>query len=260
MNSDSWNPKQYEKFKDERSQPFFDLLSLIHPCEQSTIIDLGCGTAELTAQLQQKMNAKKTIGIDTSDEMLAKAEQFKNDKLFFRKDSIEAFKEEKAFDVVFSNAAIQWCTNHPLLLKRFTAALRPGGQLAIQMPMNHDYPTHVLAMKMSSEAPWNALLKNEKYDVKQAMLSSEEYATILFRLGYIEQKVIVRVYGHKLENRDAVIEWVSGTLLTYFKGRFSPDDYKKFVTQYRERLFEILPDETPFFYPFKRIFIWGKIN
>ena len=102
--SDSWNPKQYEKFKDERSQPFFDLMSLLQPHEQADVIDLGCGTAELTAILQQKMNAKRTVGIDTSDEMLARAAQFKNDKLFFRKDSIENFKEEKAFDIVFSNA------------------------------------------------------------------------------------------------------------------------------------------------------------
>lgn len=257
--SDSWNPKQYEKFKEERSQPFFDLMSLLQSLEQADIIDLGCGTAELTSVLQQKMNAKKTIGIDSSDEMLSMAEKFKNEKLFFRKDSIENFKEEKAFDVVFSNAAVQWCSNHPLLLKRFTTALRSGGQLAIQMPMNYDYPTHRIAAEMCNEAPWSALLKNEKYSMEKTMLTMEEYATLLFRLGYIEQKVFVRVYGHKLENRDAVIEWVSGTLLTYFKSRFSPEDYKQFVTQYRQRLFEKIPDESPFFYPFKRLFIWGRL-
>lgn len=256
--SDSWNPKQYEKFKEERSQPFFDLMSLLQNHEQPEVIDLGCGTGELSALLQQKTNAKRTVGIDNSDQMLSAADSFKNDKLFFRKDVIENFKEEKAFDIVFSNAAIQWCPDHPLLLKRFTAALRPGGQLAIQMPMNHDYPTHTLATEMCTEEPWSRLLNNEKYNMQKLMLSPEDYAKLLFKLGYIEQKVFVRVYGHKLENRDAVIEWVSGTLLTYFKSRFSVDEYKNFVGQYKQRLFEMIPDETPFFYPFKRIFIWGR--
>ena len=90
------------------------------------------------------------------------------------------------------------------------------------------------------------------------MLMPEEYATQLFKLGYFDQKVLVRVYGHTLESRDSVVEWVSGTLLTYFKSRFTPEDYKKFLKEYRERLFEIIPDEKPFFYPFKRLFIWGR--
>ena len=256
--SDSWNPKQYEKFKEERSQPFFDLMSLLQNQECANIVDLGCGTGELTSLLQQKMNAKRTVGIDNSDEMLSLSNKFKGDKLFFRKDTIENFKEEKTFDVVFSNAAVQWCSHHDRLLKNFTIALKPGGQLAIQMPMNHDYPTHTIAAKLSTEEPWRSLLKNETYDKQELMLSSEDYATLLFRLGYIEQKVFVRVYGHKLENRDAVIEWVSGTLLTYFKSRLQAPDYKQFVTQYRDCLFDILPDEAPFFYPFKRIFIWGR--
>ncbi len=166
MSTDAWNPKQYDKFKAERSQPFFDLMALLQPSDQGQIIDLGCGTGELTAELHSHLKSKNTLGMDSSEEMLKKATAFTTQGLDFRKDNIETWNSPRTFDIIFSNAALQWCSNHPELFQR-------RGQLAVQMPMNHDYPTH--------------------------------------------------------------------------------------VAEFRERLFEKLPDDKPFFYPFKRILIWGRL-
>lgn len=168
--------------------------------------------------------------------------------------------QKTAFDVIFSNAALQWCSDHPGLLKQIVSHLSPRGQVAIQMPMNHDYPTHILAQIMSQEPRWAKLLGNESRNQNKTMLAVEEYAGLLFRLGFREQKVFLRVYGHELESREAVIEWVRGTLLTYFKSRLSHGDYDEFVAEFRERLFYILPDDKPFFYPFKRVLLWGRLG
>lgn len=259
MKSDAWNPNQYDKFKDERSRPFFDLMFLIQEIKNPKVIDLGCGTGELTAQLHKTLNAKETIGLDSSDEMLAKSKSFETSSLHFRKGQIETWQAPNQYDVVLSNAAIQWCGNHYEILKRVKEALRAGGQIAIQMPVNHDYPTHTLAMQMSSEQPLNSQLGGQRYSVDQYMLTAQDYATLLFKLGFKEQKVFVQVYGHVLDSRESVIEWVGGTTLTYFKSRLSKEDYAIFLTQYKDRLFGILKDERPFFYPFKRLFIWGRL-
>lgn len=259
MKNDAWNPNQYDKFKDERSRPFFDLMSLIQDVKNPKVIDLGCGTGELTSQLHKTLNSQDTVGFDSSDEMLAKAKQLETSGLHFEKGNIETFTEQSKYDVLFSNAAVQWCANHPALLKKFKESLKPGGQLAIQMPMNHDYPTHTLAIEMSKEQPLNSQLGGQSYSVDQLMLTAQDYATHLFKLGFTEQKVFVRVYGHILDSREGVIEWVSGTTLTYFKSRLSKEDYAVFLTQYKDRLFKILKDEKPFFYPFKRVFIWGRL-
>lgn len=259
MKNDAWNPNQYDKFKDERSRPFYDLMSLIQEIENPKVIDLGCGTGNLTAQLHKTLKASETIGLDSSDEMLAKAKAFEASNLHFTKGHIETWSEPNKYDVIFSNAAVQWCSNHPELLKKFSESLRPGGQLAIQMPVNHDYPTHTLAMDMSAEQPLNIQLGGQRYSVDQMMLSAQEYATHLFKLGFTQQKVFVRVYGHVLDSREDVIEWVTGTTLTYFKSRLSKEDYAIFLTQYKDRLFKVLKDEKPFFYPFKRVFIWGRL-
>ena len=257
-NKDSWDPVQYEKFKKQRSQPFFDLIEMVLPAEKPRVVDLGCGTGELTLDLHKHLNAIETIGVDASGEMLKKAQAFASDSLRFTQGNIETWRDFEKFDVIFSNAAIQWCGDHPGIFKRLKDNLRPNGQLAIQMPMNHDYATHVLARQMSQEKPWVGLLR-EPYAKQEAMLKLEDYASLLFALGFREQNVMLKVYGHELESRDGVIEWVKGTLLTYFQSRLSEDDFEKFMSEFRKRLFEQLPDTKPFFYPFKRALIWARL-
>ena len=64
MGKDPWNPAQYERFKTERSQPFFDLMTLVKPREGMRVVDLGCGTGELTRELHRAFKAKSTLGLD----------------------------------------------------------------------------------------------------------------------------------------------------------------------------------------------------
>ena len=71
---DGWSPDQYERFRSERQQPFDDLLSLCHPVPGGRIVDLGCGTGDLTKILHEEMAAKETVGIDSSPAMLARAQ------------------------------------------------------------------------------------------------------------------------------------------------------------------------------------------
>jgi Trans-aconitate methyltransferase len=260
MSQDAWNPNQYDKFKAERSQPFYDLMNLLEVTGHPQVVDLGCGTGELTAELHRFVRAHSTLGIDASDEMLSKAQSINEDGLRFEKGDLGLFSANSDYDVIFSNAAIQWCKDHPALLARLKRALKPGGQLAIQMPMNHDYATHKLAIEMSNEPRWKNLLNGETYDKHLSVLSPEEYAEVLFKLGFAQQKVFLRIYPHVLETREGVFEWVKGSMLTHFQSRLSASDFEAFKSEYRARLMAVLPDEKPFFYPFKRAFLWAKLG
>jgi len=70
---DTWNPVQYLKFEQERTQPFRDLLELVEAKPGMEVIDLGCGNGELTLELHQRVQAKSTLGTDSSPAMLEKA-------------------------------------------------------------------------------------------------------------------------------------------------------------------------------------------
>jgi len=135
-----WTPEQYERFKGERAQPFHDLVALVERRPRMRIVDLGCGTGELTRELHQHLSADETIGIDSSETMLLKSGAFGDKLLHFRQGTIEAFVTDRPFDLVFSNAALHWIADHEALFRRLTGFVAHDGQIAVQMPMNDDHP------------------------------------------------------------------------------------------------------------------------
>jgi trans-aconitate 2-methyltransferase len=250
-----WNPAQYERFKNERSRPFFDLLDLVRGADVGRILDLGCGTGELTRAMHERLHAKETVGVDSSDAMLAKAAPFAGGGLRFAKGDIASYASDTPFDLVFSNAALQWVDDHPRLLERLAALLAPGGQLAVQIPSNDDHPSHVVARDVAREPPFREALGGHERVFPNLSLS--DYATSLHRLGFREQKVEMVVYAHVLASRDDVVEWVKGTLLTDYEKRMPVEMWPRFLARYRDVLLPQLDDTRPYFYPFKRILFWG---
>ncbi len=252
----TWNPSQYERFHDERSQPFFDLLALVRPKPSMNLVDLGCGTGELTQKLHRALSAAATLGIDSSSSMLERAAPMAGAGLTFQHAEIESFETRARFDLVFSNAALQWVPDNPGVLGRVTCALAPGGQLAVQVPANDDHPSHAIAGEIAAEEPFRSAL--DGYRRQSYILEPEGYAALLDKLGFAHQHVRLQVYPHRLSSRDEVVEWVKGTHLLAYQKRLSEDLFFRFVERFRERLFQELPDSHPFFYPFKRILLWGQ--
>jgi trans-aconitate 2-methyltransferase len=254
--TDSWDPAQYERFSDERSAPFFDLLVLVEPCPGGSVVDLGCGTGELTRVLHERTGAKTTLGIDSSKSMLAQSEEHAGAGLSFELGDIAGWSAAEPVDVVFSNAALHWVDGHAELFARLTKALRPGGQLAVQVPANHDHASHLVAERVAAEDPFREALGG--YVRKAPVLRPERYAVLLDRLGYVSPHVRMQIYLHLLPEPGAVVEWVKGTLLTDYKRRLEPDVFEDFVVRYRELLLPELGDERPFPFTFKRILLRAK--
>jgi trans-aconitate 2-methyltransferase len=253
---DTWNPAQYERFRSEREQPFHDLVALITRRPAARVIDLGCGTGLLTAALHRDLAATETIGVDSSEAMLERARTLEVGGLTFERGDISHLTAMAPFDVVFSNAALQWVGDHHALFARLREMLVPGGELAVQVPANFDHVSHTLAADIAREEPFATAMHG--YSRTFAVLPPEEYATLLYRLGLVAQSVRLQVYGHVLESPDAVVEWVRGTLLTDYESRMPEAMYQEFVARYRERLNAALGDQRPYFYPFKRILLWGR--
>jgi trans-aconitate 2-methyltransferase len=254
----AWSPAQYGRFKEERSQPFFDLLALVRPIPGGRAIDLGCGTGELTRVMHEKTGAAKTIGLDSSETMLAQSAAFAGDGLEFFQGDIAAFGEPESFDLVFSNAAIQWVPGHRELFGRLAALLKPGGQLAIQMPANHDHVSHLVAHEVAGEEPFQTLLGGYIRDVP--VEEPGFYASLLFELGFSEPSVGLHIYPHVLAGPGEVVEWVKGSLLTDYERRLQPDEFAAYLERYRAALMPRLAADAgePYFYGFKRVLLWGR--
>jgi trans-aconitate 2-methyltransferase len=254
---DAWDPAQYARFKRERSAPFFDLLDLVEPCPGGRVVDLGCGTGELTRALHERTRARATLGLDSSREMLKRSAGRAGDGLTFELGDIVEWAPSEPVDLVFSNAALHWIDDHDALLTRLTSAMSPGGQLAVQLPANHDHPSHLIAEQVALEEPFRTALGG--YVRRTPVLTPEHYAQLLHRLRYRVQHVRLQVYLHLLSEAGAVVDWVKGTLLTDYRGRLPDRVYEDFVARYRELLAAELPDERPFPFTFKRVLLWGRL-
>jgi len=252
---DVWDPAQYERFRRERAQPFYDLLALVEPRPGMRVADLGCGTGDVTLELHRSLKARETVGVDNSPAMLEKAPR--EPGLRFILGEIEQFAPPERFDLIFSNAAFHWVPDHPALFTRLRAALAPGGQLAVQMPMNDDHASHQTAFELARTHEFRRLLHG--FERRPRLLEPAQYASWLHHLGFGRQHVRVQVYGHLLESREQVIEWVRGTLLTDYQKRLTPADWERFLERYRELLLRQLSEEQPFFYTYPRILIWATL-
>lgn len=256
MPASTWNPDQYNRFRGERQQPFFDLIDLLEPRPNLRVVDLGCGTGELTRALHDRLPGADTLGLDSSETMLAKSAAFITPGLRFAPADITSFAAVGEYDVIVSNAALQWLPDHADLFTRIARGLAAQGQLAVQMPYNYDHPSHVVAAAVAAEAPFQAALAG--FAIARPVQPPEWYALVLHQLGFTRQHVRLQVYTHLLASRDEVIEWVRGTLLTAYQQRLPADLWPQFLARYRQKLLPQLDDSRPYFYPFKRLLIWGK--
>ena len=249
-----WNPTQYEKFREERAAPFFDLVALCQFRPGLRIVDLGCGTGELTARLQVLSPGATVLGIDSSVDMLARAAPLATPTLQFRKQAIEDFIADPSErpDMIFSHAALQWVDDHQRLFARLLSFLPVGGQLVVQLPSNHDHLSHAIVRHVISEPPWNALLG--PLVRRSPVLPIAQYAELLFAQGCAQPVVMEKVYGHTLADAQAVLEWVRGTLLVPYLARLSPADQTAFVARLAERFADAMP-QRPYYYAFRRILI-----
>ena len=253
--ADAWSPEQYERYRDKRAGPFWDLVALVEARPGMRVVDLGCGTGELTAQLHAKLQARETLGVDSSAAMLARTPTAAG--LRFEQQDISRFEPAEPFDLAFSNAALHWVPDHFALLRRITAALAPGGQIAVQMPMTDDQLPHQTACELARSPQFRRLLGG--YERRPPLPEPSRYAAWLHRLGYARQHVRVEMYTHLLDSREDVVEWVRGALLTGYRKRLSPPDWERFLERYRQMLLPQLEDERPYFFVYPRILFWGSL-
>jgi trans-aconitate 2-methyltransferase len=255
---DRWDPERYGRFAAERAAPFEDLLRLLEPVPGPRLLDVGCGTGELTARAHDLLEASESVGIDPSPAMLARTGAAAGPRpgLRFERGSAEHVPDGP-WDVILSNAALHWAPEHERLLGRLADQLAPRGQLAFQVPVNDHHPSHAVAREVAGEPPFRDLLGG--YSRQSPVLEPERYAALLLARGFVRQRVRAEVYLHVLPARDDVTEWVRGSVLTAYEERLSPRDWERFLDRYRERLAELLPDARPFPYTYRRLFVWGRL-
>ena len=252
-----WDPQQYQRFNDERSRPFFDLLARVPDDDVYTVADLGCGPGNLTETLAARWPEAQIWGVDNSPEMLTAATKLPpHPYLRFVAGDIFDWQPERPLERLISNAALQWVPDHLTLIPRLVSLLAPRGVLAVQMPFNFDEPTHTLLEEVRAQEPWLTILgpRQRQYFVQPPAW----YADTLHALG-MSVDLWETIYYHVLNGSDAVLEWVKGTALRPALSKLSPPHQQEFLTVYGEKLRNVYP-AGPYgtLFPFKRLFFVAR--
>ncbi|MFD3511808.1 trans-aconitate 2-methyltransferase [Streptomyces sp. NPDC058657] len=254
-----WDPSRYLRHEGHRTRPFLDLLARINPTTPPTrIADLGCGAGNVTTLLTERWPHAQVTGLDNSPEMLARAQQYTTPRLTFaHADAATWAPPAASYDLIVSNALLQWVPGHPDLLAGWLHALTPGGTLAFQVPGNFDAPSHTLLATLRDSARWRTrLARTDAGDRPAAVETPAGYLARLTALGCTAD-VWETTYQHVLTGEDAVLDWAKGTTLRPVLTALADDEEATaaFTAEYAALLRTAYPATAAgTVFPFRRIF------
>ena len=256
-----WNSALYLKFKAQRTQPAIDLVRRVfdHIEAPREVIDLGCGPGNSTRVLKDRFPNAHITGADSSTNMIEKAKADNPGLDFIMLDiSGDLSGFENRYDVVFSNACLQWLQGHKELLPRIFKMLREGGVFAAQIPMNYDEPIHKIIGQVSESEKWNDKIPEKRIF---GTLTIPEYFDVLSGLTE-DFELWQTVYCHRMPSIDSIIEWYRSTGLRPYLAALSEAEGAEFVEDIRRELVTAYPKqkngEIIFRFP-RFFFIAGKL-
>ena len=256
MFNTDWNPDLYLKYKTERTQPSIDLISKISlNFQPKSILDVGCGPGNSAQALLQRWPNAILTGIDNSKSMIEKATMSYPTCIWILVDAA-AYTSQTKYDIVFSNATIQWIPNHEHLFNMLFNLTNLGGALAIQVPRFNEMPMSKIIQKVSSQDKWREATKgcsdlftSHDFYYYYELMSSFFKTIELWQTDYI----------HILESHISIIEWIRSTGLKPYLDRLEDAEKALFEEDVLQEIKHDYPSSSngSVLFPFKRLFMIG---
>lgn len=252
----AWDPDAYAAFGWERLRPALDLLAHVDLSSPRRIVDLGCGSGNVTRRLAARWPQARVVGIDTAPSMLAQARETPSTITWIHAD-IARWQPDAAVDLVFSNAALHWLDDHQTLFVRLVSWVRPGGALAVQMPSSFGDPLHRAIADIGADGPWEPRLRPllARTPVAPAETYIDMLAPAVDRLDVWET-----VYYHLVDGEQPVLDWAKGAALRPILAALSQSEGASFLDRLGVRLAADYPRRRNggTLLPYRRLFIVGS--
>jgi len=248
-----WNPAQYLKFERDRNKPIADLLNHVRLENPARIIDIGCGPGNSTGFLARRWPGVEVVGLDSSKAMLEKARQGLPGVEWIEQDATQDLSPLGGFDLVFSNAALQWLPEHERVIPNWFGLLKPGGVLAVQLPHNFNNPVH-LALRDMAKA-WRLTPPPSRF------YPAGFYYDILAECTD-EFELWTTIYYHVMHSHEDIIEWYKGTGLRPYLDQLNEQDSEAFLADMLAQVRQLYPVQTNgnILFDFERLFFVAENN
>jgi SAM-dependent methyltransferase len=202
------------------------LLELLVPQPGERILDVGCGTGQLTAEIARC--GAQVVGLDNSADMLADARKNFPELTFVPGDAAR-FDFPEPFDAVFSNAVLHWVKDADGAVGSIARALRPGGRFVAEFGGQGNIATvqaalrAVLGPHADQQSPWY-------------YPSIGEYSAVMERHGLEVRNASLFDRPTPLEGEDGMDHWLRMFIAPAYLRQFPPDRADGIVHQLIERL------------------------
>lgn len=248
-----WNPQAYEAFADHRMRPAIDLLNRVALEAPRRIVDLGCGSGNVTLLLAQRWPQARILALDSAAEMLATA-RTRSASIDWQQAELGTWRAREPVDLVYSNAALHWLPDHASVFPRLAKAVAPQGALAVQMPNNFSAPSHVLMHALALEAPYRTHLERVLRPAP-VLEASEYYALLAAQFARVD--IWTTEYLQVLRGENPVADWTRATWLGGLLRALPEPLRDPFEAEYRRRVLDAYPKRGDgcTLFAFRRLFM-----
>jgi trans-aconitate 2-methyltransferase len=253
-----WNADLYNKFGKERIQPSRDLTTRIVIDDCKRILDVGCGSGMSTYCIKERFPNAEITGVDLSENMLNKASELVPDATWVQRDCRKSLEDLGKFDVVFSNAFLQWIDKQEEFIKNTRNLLNENGVFAIQIPSFENMEIAKIIKKTAAEFDSDNLIFSN-IEITCFNYTNEEYYN-MFSAYYTDVEMWQTDYYHQMSDSDSIVNFIKSTALIPYLECLTDEQADNFLNMLRKETSKYYKacKNGKVLFPFYRLFLTAK--
>lgn len=217
------------------------LINMIDHVQPKRILDIGCGSGNVTHKLNLKYPNAIIDAIDPSSKMINIAKNnYPASKLNFICQKIEDFTPGYDYDLIFSNSSFQWWERHDIALSRIANLLAPNGVVAIQTPYRDLWCEEIIILvEQVFNTHFPELYQNFKFPCLH-LETREQFQDLLLHSGLTPSTIKAHSFTYNVTNEELFKIFKSGAVKVYTSSdNFDVEVPKYFQTDFLKK-FKIL--------------------
>jgi trans-aconitate 2-methyltransferase len=148
-----WDAITYDQVSDSQFEWGLEVLERLELRGDEVVVDAGCGSGRVTAELLERLPQGRVIAVDGSVAMVEKAKDRLGDRADCLVSDLVELELPEPVDLVFSTATFHWIGDHDRLFRQLRRALRPGGRLIAQCGAKGNVASHTRAIAAVASEP-----------------------------------------------------------------------------------------------------------
>lgn len=260
MASREWDSAAYHRISAPQAGWGAKVLARLQLRGDEFVLDAGCGTGKLTAELLERLPRGRVVAVDLSANMLRTAREHLaarfGEQVTFAAVDVQHLPFRQALDGIFSTATFHWVRNHDQLFSSLYMALRPGGWLCAQCGGGPN-----LARLLGRVANLKLHPRYAEYLADYAdpwrYSDADTVAQQLYRAGFMEVHTSLEAASTPLETAERYFEFISSLILHRHLERLPhPDLRRRFIENLTE---QAAHDDPPYSLDYWRLNLDARV-